>query len=247
MDKLIYVAMTGAKQVMLRQDNVANNLANVDTPGFRAQMSAFRATPALGDGLPSRIFTVESSPSADFSPGPIRQTGRVLDIALQGPGWIAVQDADGGEAYSREGSLQIDANGALLTSSGRQVLSDAGPISIPADHVITIADDGTVSATPSGQGAANSIAVGRIKLVNPPESDLRRGDDGLFRLANGEPAPADETTRIASGALEGSNVSAVDALVSMIALAREFEMQMKMLQTAETNAREATRVLSTSG
>lgn len=247
MDKLIYVAMTGAKQVMLRQDNVAHNLANVDTPGFRAQMGAFRATPALGDGLPSRVFSVESTPAADFSAGPIRQTGRVLDIALQGPGWIAVQDADGGEAYSREGSLQIDANGVLMTSSGRQLLSDAGLIAIPADHVITIADDGTVSATPSGQGAANSIAVGRIKLVNPLESDLRRGDDGLFRLANGESAPADETTRIASGALEGSNVSAVDALVSMIALAREFEMQMKMLQTADANAREATRILSTSG
>lgn len=244
MDRLIYVAMTGAKHVMTRQENVAHNLANVDTPGFRAQMSAFRSAPVVGEGLATRAFAVDSTTGSDFTPGPIRQTGRSLDIAVQGNGWIAVQGANGNEAYTRDGSLQMDAEGVLLTRSGQKVLSDSGPITIPPDQTITVADDGTVSATPSGQGANTANVVGRIKLVNPAEQQLSRGDDGLFRTSDGSTASIDEGVRIASGALEGSNVSSVDAMVDMISLARQFEMQMKMLQTAEANAREATQLLS---
>jgi flagellar basal-body rod protein FlgF len=247
MDKMIYVAMNGAKNLMLRQENVAHNLANVDTPGFRAQLTAFRAVPLVGDGLPTRALTVDSSPSADYTPGPVRQTGRALDVAVQGTGWIAVQAPDGSQAYTRNGSLQTDAEGVLRTSSGLTVEGDGGPINVPADHVVSVAADGTVSATPLGQGAANSIAVGRIKLVNPAQQELARSDDGLFRLASGDQAPADENVRLSSGALEGSNVNPVDALVDMIALARQYEMQMKLLQSAEANSREASQLFSMGG
>lgn len=244
MDRLIYVAMTGAKHIMTRQDNVAHNLANADTPGFRAQMSAFRTAPAVGEGLATRAFAVDSTTGSDFAPGPIRQTDRSLDVAIQGEGWIAVQAKDGSEAYTRNGSLQTDPDGVLQTNAGLRVASDSGPITIPPDHTITVADDGTISATPTGQGANTAIVVGRIKLVNPPERQLSRGDDGLFRSKDRSPAPVDENVRIASGALEGSNVNPVDAMVNMISLARQFEMQMKLLQTAEANARQAAQLLS---
>lgn len=247
MDKLIYVAMTGAKHLMLRQENIAHNLANADTPGFRAELSAFRSAPAIGDGLPTRAFAVDSTIGADFAPGPIKQTGRPLDVAIQGAGWLAVQAPDGTEAYTRNGSFVTDANGVLQTAGGLSVLSDAGPITIPPDHTVSIADDGTVSATPLGQGANAAVTVGRIKLVNPPEQDLTRSEDGLFRLKDGEPAPTDENVRVAGGAIEGSNVNATEALVSMIALAREYDLQMRMLQTADGNARQASQLLSVTG
>lgn len=247
MDKLIYVAMTGAKHALLRQEAVAHNLANAETPGFRAQLNAFRATPAVGDGFPTRVYTVDSTIGADFSPGPIRHTGRSLDVAVQGSGWITVEGPDGAEAYTRNGSLQIAPDGTLQTGGGLAVLSDGGPLSIPPDHAVTVAADGTVSATPAGQGANQGVVVGRIKLVNPPEQELVRSDDGLFRTVDATAAPADEQVTLVGGALEGSNMSPVEALVSMVSLAREFEMQMKLLQSADANAHAASSVLSVGG
>jgi len=241
MDKLIYTAMTGAKVAMARQDSLAKNLANASTPGYRAESTAFRAVPL--NGSPTRVFALESTTGADFSPGPITQTGRNLDIAVNGKGWIAVEGRDGREAYTRNGSFQVSAEGILQTAGGLNVLSDGGPMAIPASAAIRIESDGTVSALPAAQPNA-VISVGRIKLVNPPDAQLARSADGLFRMKNGGSASFDETLRVATGAVEGSNVNVVEALVGMIAVARQFEMHMKLLQNAEGNEREASRLLS---
>ncbi len=246
MDRLVWTAMTGAKQLMLRQDVVANNLANAATPGFRAETSAFRAQAVQGAGAQTRHFVVEATTGADLTPGSIANTGRALDVAVQGEGWIAVQGSDGREAYTRNGSFRVGVEGVLETQRGNAVLGEGGPISVPPDHSINVARDGTVSAVPLGQALTNVVQLGRIKLVNPPPAALARGDDGLFRLRGGATAPADEGVALAGGALEGSNVNAAEAMVTMIALARQFETQMKMLSSAEDNARRASALLSSS-
>jgi flagellar basal-body rod protein FlgF len=246
MDRLIYTAMSGAKQAFLQQAGVAQNLANATTIGYRAMENRFRAVPVLGPGAATRAFTVDASVANAFEQGPLTTTGRPLDVAVQGAGWIAVLGGDGREAYTRAGNLRTDAIGVLQTSSGFPVLGEAGPIALPPDNNLTIAADGTVSSIPRfGVGAINNVNIeGRIKLVNPPENDLVRGDDGLFRIRAGIPALADENVRLAPEALEGSNVNSVDAMVRMISLARQFEMQVKMLQTADANARAATQILT---
>ena len=247
MDRLIYTAMTGASHVLQQQAAVAENLANANTTGFRATLNSFRAVPLQGEGLPTRTFVVDSTVGSDFSQAVIQQTGNPLDVAVQGAGWVAVQGADGKEAYTRNGSFKVSPNGVLQTRTGLSVLGDNGPISIPPDTEVTIAKDGTISTVPTGSNAAAVVVVGRLKLVNPPVAQLDRGGDGLFRQKNGLPAKADASIEVAPGSLEGSNVNTVDALVNMISLARNFDMQMKMLQTADTNAQHATTVLSLAG
>jgi flagellar basal-body rod protein FlgF len=235
MDRLIYVAMTGAKHTLEQQAVVSNNLANLSTTGFKAELGAFRAVRSVGPGLPTRTYVVDSTLGADFSPGPTAPTGRPLDIALAGRGWIAVQDLDGREAYTRDGALQLSPNGVLQTRAGLNVLGDGGPIAVPQNNMITIGADGTVSAVPT-DAVPNSVAiVARIKLVNPPEAGLERGADGLFRQTSGGRAQRDETVQVTSGVLEGSNVSPVQMLVEMIAHSRQFEAQIKLLQTAQEN------------
>jgi flagellar basal-body rod protein FlgF len=244
MDRLIYTAMTGAKHAFLQQAGVAHNLANASTTGYRAMEHRFRAVPIQGEGAPTRAFVVDSSVANVFDQGPMMATGRPLDVAVQGAGWISVETPDGREAYTRAGNLQVNVNGQLQTASGLNVLGDGGAIAIPPDNRITIASDGTVSTVPL-YGAPNNVSVvGRIKLVNPPENEMVRGDDGLFRAKGGEAATLDETVKIASETLEGSNVNPVDSMVSMISLARQFEMQIKMLQTADADASKATQILS---
>lgn len=248
MDKMIYVAMSGAKAAATRQDTVAHNLANVNTIGFRAQLTAYRTAPQQGPGLPTRAYSVESTPMADMKPGPIQQTGRKLDVALQSNGFLVVQDAAGQEAYTRSGHLEVSSEGILVTAGGRTVVGDGGPISIPPDNEIMIADDGTVSAVPLSGSRASAVSVGRIKLVDLPEDDpsvtLTRGDDGLFRASDGSSLQVGENVRIASGALEGSNVNPVEMLVNMITVGRQFDLQMKLLQNADANARAADQLLS---
>ncbi len=244
MDRLIYVAMTGAAHTLGQQATTAHNLANVATTGYRSEINVFRAVPVLGDGAPTRTFVVDSSVGANFTPGAIQQTGRDLDVAVQGAGWFAVQLANGSEAYTRNGSLQISANGILQTRNGLNVQGDGGAISIPPDSNITVARDGTISVVPSGPKPGTVAAVGRIKLVNPPEDQLVKGGDGLFRLRGGGDAPADAGVSLIDGALEGSNVNVVAEMVNMIALARQFDMQMKLLQSAENNARQASQILN---
>lgn len=241
MDRLVYLSMAGAKANMQRQDVLANNLANAATPGFRAELSAFRAVPVQGSGASTRVYALESTPGHDMSPGVVSTTGRPLDVAMRGNAWLAVQGLDGTEAYTRAGSLEVSADGTLLTHGGLQVMGDGGPIQLPANSEPSIAPDGTVSA----RGAnGRSTAVGRLKLVTP-EAPLERGTDGLFRAADGD-LPADASARLQDGALEGSNVSPVETMVAMISAARQFEAQMKVLQTAEGNEKAAAQLLSMS-
>jgi len=244
MDRLIYTAMTGAKHAFTQQAGVAHNLANASTTGYRAMEHKFRAVPVQGGDLPTRAFVVDASVVDVFDQGPLMVTGRPLDVAVQGAGWITVETAGGGEAYTRAGNLQINTNGQLQTAGGHSVVGDGGPIAIPPDNSITISPDGTVSAVPLFGTPNNVAVVGRMKLVNPPENELQRGGDGLFRRAGGVPADVDENVKLATEALEGSNVNPVDAMVSMISLARQFDMQMKMLQTADANANKANQILS---
>jgi flagellar basal-body rod protein FlgF len=246
MDRLIYTAASGAKHILEQQATTSNNLANVNTTGFRAQIDAFRAVPIQGEGLPTRAFVVDATVGADFTPGVLQATGRELDVAMKGKGWLAVQMPDGTEAYTRNGALQMSPNGLLQTMDGKTIAGENGPISIPPDANVTIAADGTVATIPNGPPPAASTVLGRLKLVNPPEQDLVRGDDGLFRTKDGSAAPADGQVKVASGMLEGSNVSAVDSMVNMINLARSFETQMSLLKNAENNAAKASQLLALS-
>lgn len=244
MDKLIYTAMTGASHVLQQQAAVSENLSNASTPGFRATLNTFRAVPLVGEGLPTRTFVVDSTSGSDFTPGPFQQTGRDLDVAINGAGWLAMQGMDGREAYTRNGSLQVTPNGVLQSRTGLTVMGDAGPITIPPDTEVTFAKDGTISTVPSGPQVTSVVVLGRLKLVNPPEAQLERGADGLFRLKDGADAPVDAKVEVVPGSLEGSNVNTVEALVSMISLARKFDMQMKMLQSADNNARQASQIMN---
>jgi flagellar basal-body rod protein FlgF len=245
MDRVIYVAMTGAREVTRQLAAVTNNLANVSTQGFRQQLNVFRALPVVGEGAKTRAFVLETTPRTDFTQGVLQQTGRPLDVALRGSGFIAVQGADGKEAYTRMGHLQISQNGSLQTTNGLNVLGDGGPITIPPDQDILVGKDGTISTVPIGPTRTDIAIVGRIKLTNPAEADLLRGEDGLFRPSNGQPAPADANVTLVSGALEGSNVNPTEALVNMVSLSRQFEMDMRALRAAQDNDTSATKVLTT--
>lgn len=247
MDRLIYTAMTGAKHALEQQATTSHNLANATTTGFRAQIDQFRAVPVQGAALATRAFVVDSTTGSDLRSGVIQQTGRDLDVAVQGDGWLAVQAEDGSEAYTRNGSLKMDENGMLQTGSGLTVLGDGGPLTIPPGRNIAVAKDGTISLVPNGSTATGLTSIGRLKLVNPPAADLVRGDDGLFRVKDGNPADADPKVTLVSGALESSNVNVVDAMVNMISLARQFDMHMKLLQNAESNDTKATQLLSLAG
>lgn len=244
MDRLIYTAMTGAKHTLEQQATTSHNLANATTTGFREQINQFRAVPIQGAIMPTRTFVVDSTTGSNFGSGAIQHTGRELDVAIQGEGWLVVQAADGSEAYTRNGSLKMDENGLLLTRDGLAVQSDSGPLSIPPGRSLAVAADGTISLLPDGSQPTGLTTIGRLKMVNPPAADLVRGDDGLFRMKNGEPAAADPAVSLLSGALETSNVNVVDAMVSMISLARQFDMQIKLLERAESNDSKASQLLS---
>ena len=240
MDRLIYLSMSGAKASLQRQDVLAHNLANASTNGFRAEMAAFRAVPVRGDGASTRAFALESTIGYDNANGPVQTTGRELDVAMKGNAWLAVQGVDGTEAYTRAGALEVNAEGQLVTTGGRTVVGDGGPITLPANARVEIAGDGTVSATVGNDRPQN---VGRLKLVTP-EAPLKRGVDGLFRATDGNDLNADPAARLVAGALEGSNVNAVETMVAMISASRQFEQQMKSLQTAEQREQAAAKLLS---
>jgi flagellar basal-body rod protein FlgF len=245
MDKFLYVAMSGAKETLRAQTANSHNLANASTNGFRADLSAFQSRAVAGSGYASRVYATNSTTGWDQSVGAQMFTGRDLDVAVQGDGFIAVQGRDGREAYTRAGELIIDANGQLMTKTGLPVLGDGGPVSVPPNNSLAIAPDGTISIVPQGQGPETTASIGRIKLVNPGNQNLDRGEDGLFRMKDGSDATADANTRIASGALEASNVNAAESMVNMIELARNFELQVKAIKAAEDNGAASAQLLRT--
>jgi len=244
MDRGLYVAMTGAKQIMQAQAVNNHNIANASTTGFRADGVAFTSEPIYGPGYASRVNAVAGDAGTDFSSGVLMNTSRPLDIAINGKGFIAVQGADGKEAYTRAGDLQVTASGAITTSSGFQVLSDAGPLTIPPSTQVSIGTDGTVSVVPLGLSPAAQSQVDRIKLVNPATKDLEKGADGLLRLKSGGKAKTDETVSISSGELESSNVNAAQSLINMIELQRLYELQIKSINSTDQNEQSAQRMMT---
>ena len=246
MDHLIYTAMTGASAAANRQAVLSNNLANASTNGFRAELSTFRAVPVQGEGASTRVFALEATPGHLDTPGAAQRTGRNLDAMTAGNAWFAVQGLDGTESYTRNGSFEVAPDGTLRTSNGLTVLSDGGaPITLPAGAEVAIGFDGNLSAKVGNQPPTG---VGRLKLVTPtPEDPLNRGTDGLFRARSGDPLPSDANARVHAGVLEGSNVNAIETMVGMIQTARQFETQMRLLQTAESNERSADKLLSMQG
>lgn len=244
MDRMIYTAMNGASQIMLRQTSNNNNLANLDTTGFRADLDAFASLPVYGPGHPSRVYSQDQRAGVDFSAGRIYSTGNELDIAINGDGFIAVQSADGIEAYTRAGDLRITNGGLLQTTAGYTVIGNSGPIAIPPFEKLEIGGDGTISIQPLGQATATLAVLDRIKLVTPTYADVHKGADGLFYSNNEVLFEPDASVKIISSSLESSNVNAVDALVEMIQLSRNFEMQIKLMKAAEDADAASAKLLS---
>jgi flagellar basal-body rod protein FlgF len=238
--------MTGAKQIMQAQAVNNHNIANLSTIGFRADAVSFASQPIYGPGYATRVNAVAGDAGTDFSTGVMESTGRDLDIAVNGKGFIAVQGSDGQEAYTRAGDLRVTASGAVTTASGLPVLTQSGPLIIPPSTVVSIGGDGTVSAVPQGSAAFAITQVDRIKLVNPPTKDLQKGDDGLLRLKSGGKAKVDDTVSVTSGMLESSNVNAAQSLISMIELQRLYEFQIKSINSTDTNEQSAERMMLTS-
>lgn len=247
MDKLIYVAMTGARAAMKAQAVTSHNLANIGTTGFRALRGAMDSLPVPGAGLPTRVNAVAGADSADTTQGSAIATGRDLDLAIQGDGWLAVEGVDGEEAYTRAGNLRINPNGLLETASGRLVLGNGGPVAIPPFQSLHIGADGQVSIVPQGQAPESLVQVDRLRLVNPPVDRLERSAGGEFRLRDGSTAPPDPAVRVASGQLESSNVNSTQALVDMIEASRYYEMQIRAMHTAEETDAAASRLIRMSG
>ena len=237
MDRSLYIAMSGAKQTLLAQTANANNLANTQTTGFKSDLEQFRSMPVFGAGYPTRVYAMTERPGTDLSHGAMQTTGRDLDVAINGEGFIAVQGTDGKEAYTRAGDLHVTPEGLLQTGAGLQVLGQDGPIAIPPSEKLTIGDDGTISIIPRGAGNATTLLeVDRIKLVNPPLANLEKLNDGLLHTKDEQPLAADANVKLASGVLEGSNVNPINAMVDMIELARNFELQTKVMKNVDENA-----------
>lgn len=243
MDRMIFIAMSGAKEIMAAQAVNSNNLANASTTGFRADFQASMSQQVYGPGYASRVYATNEGAGVDFSEGSIVTTGRELDMAISGQGWFAVQTPDGSEAYTRAGDLQLDSLGRLTTGAGHTVLGNGGPISIPPHAKLDIGADGTISIQPLGQGANTLATLDRVKLVNPPVEQLHKGADGLMRLADGLPAQPDASVEIVSGSLETSNVNTVASMVRMIELARQYETHIKLMSTAEENDKAAASMI----
>ena len=246
MDKLLYVAMSGAKETLRAQAANSHNLANANTTGFKADLSAFQSRAVTGPGFASRVYATDATIGWDSSVGSQITTGNPFDVAVQGKGFIAVQDSQGNEAYTRGGDLHVEPSGQLLNSAGLQVLGDNGPITVPPFSSVSVAPNGTISVVPLGQTPNTISNVARIKLVNPPSDTVARGADGLFRTSNGQPADADATTSVASGVLEGSNVDLAGSMVNMIELSRNFDLQIKALHAAEDNGTASAKLLTSS-
>ncbi|MCG7872296.1 MAG: flagellar basal-body rod protein FlgF [Candidatus Thiodiazotropha lotti] len=233
MDRMLYVAMSGAKETLMAQASNSNNLANVNTPGFMEDLNQFRSMPVFGPGYPTRVYALDERPDINFHKGSLQTTGNPLDVAINGEGYFAVQAPDGSEAYTRRGDLKVDANGLVTNGEGLPVIGNGGPLALPPMERLEIAPDGTITILPEGATPEALAIVDRVKMVNPPRDALYKGEDGLLRMKEGGEADADAATQLVSGSIESSNVNVADALVNMIELSRKFELQVKMMKNAE--------------
>ncbi len=246
MDEMLYVTMSGAENTFYAQSVNANNLANASTTAFKADLAQFRSMPVFGDSLPSRVYALAERGSTDFSPGALIPTGRDLDMAIKGEGWFAVLNAENKEAYMRNGSLKLDQDGKLLTENDLSVMGEGGEIFIPPAQKIEIGIDGTVSYVPLGSSTNTQIVVDRIKLVRPEIKNLEKKEDGLIYSKDNATFERDISVTLSSGFLEASNVNAVESIANMISLARQFEIQLKLMKQAEQNDEASTSILTIS-
>lgn len=243
MDKSLYIAMSGAKQTLLAQSANANNLANAQTSGFKSDLEQFRSMPVYGPGYPTRVYAMTERPGTDLSPGALQQTGRDLDVAIEGEGWLAVKGPDGKEAYTRAGDLRITPEGLLQTGTGLQVLGQDGPITIPPAQKLAIGKDGTISMVPLGGNANNTVVIDRIKLVKPDLKNMEKRTDGLMHVKDNKPVEANADVSLIQGAVESSNVNTIGAMVDMIELSKNFELQTKVMKSADDNASASARLM----
>jgi flagellar basal-body rod protein FlgF len=243
MDKMLYVAMTGASQNTLAQRAHANNLANVSTSGFQRDLEQARSMPLFGEVQPSRVFAMTERPGTDFTPGALQETGSDLDVAVDGDGWLAVQAADGSEAYVRSASLKVDGLGMLRTGSGLPVIGNGGPIAVPPEQKIEIGQDGTISIRALGEGPSVLAQVDRLKLVKPDLKQMEKGTDGMIHYKGAGQLLPDANVRMSSGFLQASNVNAVEEMTAILSLSRQFELHIKMMRTAEDNDTAMARVM----
>lgn len=244
MDRAIYIAMTGAKHNMQAQTSHSNNLANSSTTGFRADWQQARAMSVFGEHYPTRAYSMTERPATDFNDGPLVETGNDLDVAIAGDGFFAVQDAGGGEAYTRRGDFSVTPLGELINGVGQPVMGNGGPIVLPPYEKIEIGNDGTVSIRPAGGGPNEMVVIDNLKIVNPDLQNFDKGTDGLFRPVEGNPVlEADPLMQVATGFVEGSNVNAVNELTNILSLNRQYEMQIKMMKTAEETSRSSEQLL----
>jgi flagellar basal-body rod protein FlgF len=235
MDRLIYTSLAAMRGAMARQTTTANNLANVSTPGFRADMAEVQALWLRGTDVNSRATASEEVLAADMRAGTVTTTGRPLDVAIDGDAMLVVQSADGEEAYTRRGDLQLNDSGLLTTGDGRPVMGTGGPITLPPADSIAIDAQGRISIVPAGGDPAQPQEIDRLKLVTPAGSDAVKGLDGLFHVRGGGTLPDDPDARVKSGHIEGSNVAATQALVAMIEASRSWDTQLKLIGDARDN------------
>ena len=243
MDRVLFVVASGGKQLMHAQTLNSHNLANANTVGFQQDLARFSTQSVEGPGLSTRAFSTTESAGVTFEKGQIQTTGRPLDVAVNGDGWIAVQAPDGSEAYTRAGNLKVNINGQLVTGANHPVLGDAGPIVVPEYEKLEIGTDGTISVRPIGQQPSTLAEVGRIKLVSPEHENLAKGPGGLLRTKDGVEAEASTDVTLSSGVLESSNVNTIEAMVNMISLARQFEVSVKVMETAEQMDEQGARIM----
>jgi len=246
MDRMLFVAMSGAKETMHAQAINTNNLANASTAGFRADLQTSLSQQVFGPGHASRVYASTENAGVDFSQGSVISTGRELDMAINGQGWFAVQRPDGSEAYTRAGDLRIDSLGRVTNGAGNIVLGNGGPISVPPYAKLEIGADGTITIQPIGQSVNALAIVDRIKMVNPSTEQLEKGADGLMQMRNGKSAEADASVTVVSGSLESSNVNTVGSMVRMIELARQYETYIKLMSTAVKNDQAAASIMKMS-
>lgn len=245
MDRMLYVAMSGAKEVMLSQANNSNNLANANTDGFKKDFNIFRAQHMEGPGQHTRAYALDERPATDYTPGAIKVTGRDLDLVTNGDGFMAVQTPKGDEAYVRTASAQVLPNGDMVDVKGNPILNEGGaPINVPPYKSITIGDDGTISIVPAGAQSNQQVVLDRLRLVKPDVQNLYKGLDGFSRQREGSPELGQENVAVVSGALETSNVNTAEALVNMIELSRKYELQVKMMATSKNHAQKSDSLLS---
>ena len=245
MDRMLYVAMSGAKEVQLSQANNSNNLANANTDGFKQDFNIFRAQHMQGPGWETRAYSMDERPATDFSAGAIKATGNKMDIVTKEDGFIGIQTPAGDEAFVRSASMQVLEDGSLVDTKGNPILNEGGaPINIPPVKTMTIGDDGTISIVPAESPTNQLVVLDQIRLVKPNTKELEKGLDGFIRSKEGVAPLEQNVVKVVSGALESSNVNTAEALVNMIELSRKYEMQIKMMGTSKSHAQKSDSILS---